>query len=70
MKMLASIAVVAAAITLGGTAVEQRMGGSTAIAQGSSACFQNCTNVRRWPAEQCRAYCRGKAKKKTPGAAK
>jgi hypothetical protein len=70
MKMLASIAVVAAAITLGGTAVEQWKGGSTAIAQSSSACFQNCTNVRRWPAEQCRNYCRGKAKKKTPEASK
>jgi hypothetical protein len=70
MKTLASIAVVAAAIALGGTAVEQLTGGSTAIAQGSSACYQNCTNVRRWPAEQCRAYCRGKAKKKTPEAAK
>ena len=70
MKMFASIAVVAAAVVLGGTAVEQWTGGGAAIAQGSSACFQNCTNVRRWPAEQCRNYCRGKAKKKTPETAK
>ena len=65
MKMLVSIVVLAAAITLGDTAVESWMGGNTAQAQGSSACFQNCTNVRRWPAGQCREYCRGKAKRKS-----
>jgi hypothetical protein len=70
MKMLASVVVLAAAFTLGGATAEQWMGGSAAIAQGSSACIQNCANVRRWPVEQCRTYCRGKAKKKTPEAAK
>jgi len=65
MKTLLSIFVIAGAITLGGTAAEQWMGGSVAQAQGSSACFQNCANVRRWPAAQCRDYCRGKAKKKS-----
>jgi hypothetical protein len=70
MKMLASVVVLAAAFTLGGAATEQWMGASTAIAQGSSACLQNCANVRRWPIEQCRTYCRGKAKKKTSGVMK
>jgi hypothetical protein len=70
MKMLAGIVVLAAAFTLSGSAAEQWMGGGTAIAQTSSACYQNCTNVRRWPAQQCRAYCSGKAKRKTPGAAR
>jgi len=65
MKTLVSIVVLAAAITLGDTAVEQWMGGNIAQAQGSSGCFQNCANVRRWPAAQCRDYCRGKAKRKS-----
>ena len=65
MKTLFSILVVAAAITLGGTAAEQWIGSNTVLAQGSSACFQNCANVRRWPAGQCREYCRGKAKRKS-----
>lgn len=65
MKTLASIVVLAAAIMLGDTAAEQWTGTAIAQAQGSSACFQNCANVRRWPAEQCRSYCRGKAKKKS-----
>jgi hypothetical protein len=64
MKTLIGITFLAAAITMGDTAVEHWMGGNVAQAQGSSACFQNCTNVRRWPAEQCRQYCRGRAKKK------
>jgi hypothetical protein len=68
--MLFSVAVVATAITLGGTAVEQLVDGNAAYAQGSSACFQNCANVRRWPAAQCRDYCRGKAKRATSGPSK
>jgi hypothetical protein len=64
MKTLLSILAVAGALTLGGTATEHWMGSSLAIAQGSSACFQNCTNVRRWPAAQCAQYCRGKPKRK------
>jgi hypothetical protein len=63
MKTLASIAVLAAVITLGGTAVEQWTNTNSAYAQGSSACFQNCANVRRWPAAQCQTYCRGKTKR-------
>jgi hypothetical protein len=62
MKMLASITVLAAVITLGGTAVERWAETNSAHAQ-SSACFQNCANVRRWPAAQCRDYCRGKTKR-------
>ena len=57
MKTLASILFLAAALTLGDTAVGHWLGSNVAQAQGSSACFQNCTNVRRWPAAQCRSYC-------------
>ncbi len=59
MKSLASIVVVAAALTLGGTAVEQGLGGNAALAQngGSSACIQNCARVRQWPIAQCREFC-------------
>ena len=63
MKTLLSIFVVAGTITLGGTAAEQWIGSNAVHAQGSSACFQNCTNVRRWPAAQCRSYCKEKAKR-------
>lgn len=61
MKTLVSIFIIAGAITFGGTAAEQWIGSNEAQAQGSSACFQNCAYVRRWPASQCREYC---AKKK------
>lgn len=27
----------------------------------SSACYQNCRNVRKWPAAQCRKLCRGRS---------
>jgi hypothetical protein len=64
MKTLVGIVFLAAAITMADTAVEPWMGGNVAQAQGTSACFQNCTNVRRWPAAQCQQYCRGKTKKK------
>jgi hypothetical protein len=64
MKTLLSVLAVAGALTLGNTAAEQWLGGNLALAQGSSACFQNCTNVRRWPAAQCAQYCRGKPKRK------
>jgi hypothetical protein len=64
MKTLLGVLAVAGALTLGGAATEQWMGSSLAIAQGSSACFQNCANVRRWPASQCAQYCRGKPKRK------
>jgi hypothetical protein len=33
--------------------------GDGAFAQ-SSACYQNCRNVRKWPAAQCRRYCKGR----------
>lgn len=64
MKTLLSILALAGALTLGNTATEQWLGGNLALAQGSSACFQNCANVRRWPAAQCAQYCRGKPKRK------
>jgi hypothetical protein len=64
MKALLGILAVAGALTLGGAATEQWIGSSLAIAQGGGACYQNCTNVRRWPAAQCAQYCRGKPKRK------
>jgi hypothetical protein len=64
MKTLLSICALAGALMLGDAATERWAGGSLAFAQGSSACYQNCTNVRRWPAAQCAQYCRGKAKRK------
>jgi hypothetical protein len=64
MKSLLAIVALAGAIALADTAVEQWAGSNLAVAQGrSSACFQNCANVRRWPAAQCRQYCRGKGKR-------
>jgi hypothetical protein len=63
MKTLLSIVALAGAIVLADTAVEKWAGNSQAVAQSrSSACYQNCTNVRRWPAAQCRRYCKGRAK--------
>ena len=64
MKTLLSILAVTGALTLANTATEQRLGSNLALAQGSSACFQNCANVRRWPAAQFAQYCRGKPKRK------
>jgi hypothetical protein len=63
MKSLASIVVLTAAITLGGTAVEQWAGGNAALAQ-SSACLQNCARVRDWPISQCREFCRKQERSK------
>ena len=34
--------------------------GDGAYAQ-SSACYQNCRNVRKWPPAQCRRYCKGRS---------
>lgn len=34
--------------------------GDGAYAQ-SSACYQNCRNVRKWPAGQCRKFCKGRS---------
>jgi hypothetical protein len=62
MKTLLGLLALAGAVTLADTAVEQWAGSNLAFAQRSSACFQNCTNVRRWPAAQCEQYCRGKSK--------
>jgi hypothetical protein len=61
-KSLLSILALAGIVLLGSTVADQWTGGSAALAQSkkSSACFQNCTNVRNWPAAQCRAYCKGK----------
>ncbi|HEX5999106.1 MAG TPA: hypothetical protein VFZ16_06885 [Hyphomicrobiaceae bacterium] len=65
MKTLLAILALAGAIALADAPVQQWIGvGGQAVAQrGSSACFQNCANVRRWPAEQCRAYCKGRSKR-------
>jgi len=65
MKTLLAIVALAAAVVLADTAAEQWAGSNLAIAQGrsSSACYQNCTNVRRWPASQCRQYCKGKGRR-------
>jgi hypothetical protein len=66
MKTLLTVVALAGAMALADTAVEQRAGGSLAVAQSrSSACFQSCTNVRHWPAAQRRMYCKGKSKKGT-----
>jgi hypothetical protein len=64
MKTLLSIMVLAGAFTLGGAATEQWIGTSPVQAQTSSACYQNCANVRRWPAAQCQQYCKGRPKRK------
>jgi hypothetical protein len=65
MKTLLSICALAGVLMLGGAAAERWAGGGLVLAQtSSSACFQNCANVRRWPAAQCAQYCRGKAKRK------
>jgi hypothetical protein len=63
MKALLSILLLAGTITLGSTAAEQWIGGNVAHAQDSSACVQNCVNVRRWPESQCRQACAKKGKK-------
>lgn len=57
MKTLVSICALAAAITLTDTAVQQWVGRNAVQAQSSSACVQNCVNVRRWPEAQCRRAC-------------
>jgi hypothetical protein len=65
MKTLLSILALAGAFTLGAAATERWVGANLLQAQAaSSACFQNCANVRRWPAAQCQAYCKGKAKRR------
>jgi hypothetical protein len=63
MKTLLTVIALAGAVTLAHTAVEQRVGSNVAVAQSSSACVQNCMNVRQWPEDQCRRYCKGKPKK-------
>jgi hypothetical protein len=60
MKTLLIIVALAGAFALADTAAEQWAGRSLAIAQSSSACIQNCMNVRQWPEAQCRRYCKGK----------
>jgi len=64
MKTLLAIITLAAAFALADTAAETWAGSNLAVAQArSGACFQNCANVRRWPASQCRQYCKGKARR-------
>src|SRR5262245_4987234 len=64
MKTLISVCILAAAITLCGSALQQGIGTNGVLAQ-SSACVQNCQNVRQWPAAQCQAYC-AKQERKSP----
>ena len=65
MKTLLTVIALAGAFALADTAAEQWAGGNLAIAQsGSSACIQNCMNVRDWPEAQCRRYCQGRPRKK------
>jgi hypothetical protein len=64
MKTLLSILALAGVFTLGGAATERWVGNLVQAQAASSACFQNCANVRRWPAAQCQAYCRGKSKRR------
>jgi hypothetical protein len=65
MKTLLAIIALAGAFALADTAAEQWSGSNLAMAQSrSSACFQNCTNVRKWPAAQCRQFCKGRSKNK------
>jgi hypothetical protein len=63
MKTLLTIVALAGALVTADTAVEQWAGANSATAQSrrSSACVQNCMNVRNWPAAQCRQYCKGKS---------
>jgi hypothetical protein len=64
MKTLLGICALAGAVMLGDTAAERWAGSNLVLAQStSSACYQNCTNVRRWPAAQCAQYCKGKTKR-------
>jgi hypothetical protein len=64
MKTLLGICALAGALMLGDTAAERWTGSNLVLAQSSSsACYQNCTNVRRWPAAQCAQYCKGKSKR-------
>jgi hypothetical protein len=63
MKTLLTIAVLAGAFVFADTAAEQRAGSNLAFAQSvRNACFENCAYVRRWPAGQCRRFCRGRNK--------
>jgi hypothetical protein len=64
MKTLLSICALAGALMLGDAAAERWAHSNLVFAQGSSACYQNCANVRRWPSSQCAQYCRGKSKRK------
>jgi hypothetical protein len=65
MKTLLSICTLAGALMAVDAATERMAGSNLVLAQAtSSACFQNCANVRRWPAQQCAQYCKGKPKRK------
>jgi hypothetical protein len=65
MKTFLSICALAGALLLGDAAVGRWTDGNIVMAQTtSSACYQNCTNIRHWPAAQCAQYCKGKSKRK------
>jgi hypothetical protein len=56
MRPFIGTCLLAAAILLSESATELWTGYNSVQAQ-SSACVQNCQNVRHWPEAQCRAYC-------------
>jgi hypothetical protein len=65
MKTLFAILALTGTIVLADSGVERWAGSNLAIAQSrSSACLQNCMNVRRWPEGQCRQYCKGKSRQR------
>jgi hypothetical protein len=63
MKKIVGIGVTVCAIlsiTMFSEPAVQAWNGDGAYAQ-SSACYQNCRNVRKWPPEQCRRFCKGRS---------
>jgi len=64
-KIIGIVAAVGAvmAVAMLAEPIGQTWTGDGAFAQAkskSSACFQNCRNVRNWPASQCRQFCKGR----------
>jgi len=65
MRKLLGIAVAAGAVvavaSLGKPAGQTAFGDAAYAQSKSSACYQDCRRVRKWPAEQCRRHCRGRS---------
>lgn len=65
MKKVIGFAVAAGAVmavAMFGEPAGQAWIGDGAYAQSrSSACYQNCRNVRKWPGAQCGRYCKGRS---------